>query len=101
MYKKFSNRLSGGMADSWHGTPFRHHHAVEFHRTRGENRASSMQSEKSRKSHGKFIKINFIITFARLKRKKMKSTSCDSQLLSSIIRVCLYLFIVFYNILVF
>ncbi|CAD1480104.1 unnamed protein product, partial [Heterotrigona itama] len=51
MYKKFSNRLSGGMADSWHGTPFRHHDAVEFHRARGENRASSMQSEKSRKSH--------------------------------------------------
>ncbi|KAK1116929.1 hypothetical protein K0M31_017146 [Melipona bicolor] len=40
------------MADSWHGTPFRHHDAVKFHRTRGENRASSMQSEKSWKSHG-------------------------------------------------
>lgn len=54
MPTKLSDRLFGGMADSWNGTPFRHLHAVKFHRSGGENRAPGMQSEEPWKSNGEF-----------------------------------------------
>lgn len=61
MYKKFSNRLSGGVANSRHRAPFRHLDAVELHRVGGENRASGVQSEKSRESYGESFLIFFFI----------------------------------------
>lgn len=67
MCKKFSNRLSGRMANSWYGTPFRHVDAVELYRTGGQNRASSMQSEKSRKSD-----CEFVIIYACFEQRKAK-----------------------------
>lgn len=67
MCKKFSNRLSGRMANSWYGTPFRHLDAVKLYRTGGQNRASSMQSEKSRKSD-----CEFVIIYACFEQRKAK-----------------------------
>lgn len=63
MYKKFSNRLSGGVANSRHRAPFRHLDAVELHRVGGENRASSVQSEKSRESYGESFLTFFFFFF--------------------------------------
>lgn len=61
MYKKFSNRLSGGVANSRHRAPFRHLDAVQLHRIGGENRASGVQSEKSRQSYGESFLTFFFI----------------------------------------
>lgn len=55
MYKKFSYRLPGGMADSWYGALLRHNNAVELHRIGGENCSPGMHSEKPRKSNGEFV----------------------------------------------
>lgn len=67
MYKKFSNRLSGGVANSRHRAPFRHLDAVELHRVGGENRASSVQSEKSRESYGESFLTYFFFFFTSRK----------------------------------
>lgn len=61
MYKKFSNRLSGGVANSRHRAPFRHLDAVQLHRFGGENRASGVQSEKSRQSYGESFLTFFFL----------------------------------------
>ncbi|PBC32334.1 Limbic system-associated membrane protein [Apis cerana cerana] len=74
MYKKFSNRLSGGVANSRHRAPFRHLDAVELHRVGGENRASGVQSEKSRESYGNilFMKIAKKLRYIKILKRKKK-----------------------------
>lgn len=77
MSTKLSNRLSGGMADSWDRAPFRQLHAVELYRSGGQNCAAGVQSEEPRKSNCEWSTI-ISIRFNQICRSRILAVETES-----------------------